>query len=302
MAQVGAALAEKNWFLQRGYLQGAFWAVMICFVSVSNDVLMRFLGDRLNSIEIVFFRFLFSTLFVMPALMRQGMSSLRTSIPLWHVFRAVFGVAALGTWCFAVNKLPLASNTSIMFSQPIFFLILAMIFLSEHIGISRWIATLFGFFGILVMVQPGSDTFQSVALLPLGATFLFAVLDIMTKKMIVTEKTSTLLFYFGIGTTALSFIPTLYVWQAPTMTELAWLAALGFGANAIQFCLFKAFAATEASALMPYRYVELVFATWFGFMFFGEWPAMNTFMGAALIIMSTFYIAYHEVRQEKTAS
>ena len=80
----------------------------------------------------------------------------------------------------------------------------------------------------------------------------------MAKTMIRDEHSYTLLFYFGLGTTLVAGIPAYFYWQEPTLYELSLLALLGIGANLIQVCLFRAFSATEASALAPFRYVEFI--------------------------------------------
>jgi len=105
-----------------------------------------------------------------------------------------------------------------------------------------------------------------------------------------------MLFYFAFGTMTIGLIPALYVWQTPQAIELFWLLCLGAGANLILFCLLKAFSATDISALQPYRYVEIFFATGFGFILFGEIPTILILVGAAIIVPSTFTIAIYETR------
>lgn len=190
-----------GWFMKKGYLQGAFWAMMICFVSVWNDVLMRFLGERLHVAEIIFFRFLFSMVTVVPLMMSRGLTLFKTNHPHLHVFRAFLGVGAFAACCYAVNVMPLSENTTIMFSQPLFFLPLAVLFLKEKVDGPRWIATLFGFAGLVLIIQPGTETFHLVTLVPMAAALQFALLDILAKKMVVTENTYSMLFYFAFGTT-----------------------------------------------------------------------------------------------------
>jgi S-adenosylmethionine uptake transporter len=86
-------------------------------------------------------------------------------------------------------------------------------------------------------------------------------------------------------------------WKMPTLGELSLLFLLGTGANLIQVCLFKAFSATEASSLVPFRYTELVFAVLFGYILFSELPVLRTFIGAGIIIASTLYMSYAEMRK-----
>ena len=244
-----------SWFMRKGYPQGAFWAVMITLVSVTNDILMRFLGAGLDVIQISFFRFFFGMLAVIPLMLSHGTTLFKTSRPWMHFWRAILGVGAIGGACWSVNLMPLSDNTIIMSSQPFFFLPMAAI--------------------------------------------LFAMSDVVAKKMVTTENTHTMLFYFAIGTTLITLVPAILVWQTPSLYQLAMLALLGIGGNLIQVCMIRAFSATEASALSPFRYVEFVFAALFGFVFFMEIPTMVTLAGASFIIAGTAYISYYETRKDR---
>ena len=288
-----------RWFLEKGYLQGAFWAIMICVVSVTNDVFMRLLGQRLPVIEIIFFRFLFSMVTIVPLMMSQGLTLFKTQRPGLHFLRAILGVCAIGACCYSVTVMPLSENTTIMFSQPLFFLPLAVLFLNEKIRISRWVATLIGFIGLILIIQPGTQAFQMVAFVPMLAALFFALLDILAKKMVSTENTYNMLFYFAFGTTVCAFVPALFMWITPTPLEFLYLVLLGLGANLIQVCLIRAFSATDASGLMPFRYVEFIFSSVVGFLLFAEIPSGRLFLGAPLIIAGALFITYYESRKEK---
>lgn len=287
-----------KWFTSKGYAQGAFWMIMIAVVSVSNDFLMRYLG-HLPKFEIVSFRFTFSLLSLLPFLFLRGHNYFRTTIPGLHILRAVLGVGAIGACCYSVNLMPLSENTVIMFTEPLFFLPFAFLMLRERVDRARWFATLIGFLGILVIVQPGTVGFRPVALISVTGAVLFALLDIVAKKMVMREEnTITMLFYFSLGTTLVGLIPLPFIWEPPSFAQLGLLFLLGIGANLIQVCLFYAFSATEASALMPFRYIEFVFSALVGFLFYAEIPTIMALIGTALIITGTFYISYIETRRE----
>lgn len=292
------------WILQRGYLQGVTWAILTALVSVGNDIITKFIGTRLDGLEVSFFRFFFSMLTVLPFMLRQGTGAFKAVSPFNHWLRAIFGVGAIALYIYAIITLPLAKVIVFSFTQPIFFMPLALLFLKEKVTINRWIAAIVGFMGIMVMINPGSDPFNFLVLIPMGAAFLFASLDLLAKKMISNESTLTLLFYFALGTTvagamALGFcvLHGSVIWHTPTLEELLLLFCLGAGANLIQVCLFKAFSATDASSLVPFRYTELVFAVLFGYWFFQELPTVQTWIGAAIIIGSTLYMSYAEMRK-----
>lgn len=316
-----------RWLLSKGYAQGAFWMIMIGVVSVTNDVLMCKLGDDFAVIEVVFFRYLFSMLSVLPFMIQKNKNHFKTDQLSLHFVRALIGAVALAMCCYSVQVLPLAENTAIMFAQPIFFLPMAYFFLSEKVDLNRWIATIIGFLGIIVIafkigasdhIAFNSSVFNYNVLIPVSAAILFAVSCVMVKKMIKEENIFTLLFYFGLGTTLFALMGMLilgtldpsvlksfgldlnkFVWKTPTFGQFCYLASLGIGANLIQVCLFRAYNATDASSLTPYQYTEIIFSVLSGYMFFGQKPGIYLFIGAALIISGTFYISYVETRRQK---
>ena len=156
-----------------------------------------------------------------------------------------------------------------------------------------------GFVGLLFIVQPGMDSFRVESFVPMAAAMLFAYLCVMAKRMISTEHTLTMLFYFGLGTSIIAGIFLPFFWTLPTLYELIFLGLLGVGANLIQVCLFRAYAATDASALAPFRYTEFLFAGTLGFMFFGQIPDLSIILGAGVIGLSAFYISYSETKKKR---
>lgn len=288
-----------NWFTEKGYFQGIFWMIMSCVVSNMNDILTKLAGSRLPGAEVAFFRFLFGALVLLPFMMALGSSAFKTKHPKVHMTRAVLLFLAIAPWCYGLAQLPLTLATTISFTTPFFILPLAKIFLKEHIGIHRCIATLLGFVGIFISLHPDGGTLNPLALLLVCSTVMFASLDIINKKLVTgNEGMLPMLFYSAIGTAILGAVPTWFVWVVPELNELFFLALLGVGSNLILFCLLKAFAATEVSALQPFRYAELVVSAAFGFVIFNELPTMSTLMGAAIIVPATFYIAYVETHKQ----
>ena len=296
-------VSALSWFNRRGYLQGVFWAVMVCLISSLNDVFTRFTGARLDALEVSFFRFLFSLITLIPVMLYFNKSTFKTKKPIFHSIRAILGYIAITCWVAGVTTNQLAISSIMAQTVAFFVLPMAFLFLREKVGWQRTLATLAGFIGILITIQGSGEFSYELASINMNtvwliiAAILFAASDILNKIMVADEHPLTMLFYFALGTTALAALPAMYVWQAPEVTELLWLLCLGCGANLILFCLLKAFAATEISALQPYRYVEIIFATTFGFMLFGELPTVMTLIGAAIIIPSTFIIAMYETRQ-----
>jgi S-adenosylmethionine uptake transporter len=131
------------------------------------------------------------------------------------------------------------------------------------------------------------------------AALLFALSDIVNKKYVSQESNLSMLFYIALGTAVFAFLPAHFGWVSPTPHEYLLLFFLGAGGNLILFFLLKAFSATDVSALAPYRYTELFFAGFFGYLFYQEVPTFWTFVGTGIIIASTASIAYYEIYQNR---
>lgn len=293
-------IPQLSWFNSKGYFQGIFWMLMVCIVSSMNDVLTKQVGTRLSGAEVAFFRFFFSTLVLLPFMLARGKGAFITKYPKAQCIRAVLLVMAMTAWSYGVASLPLTLATTISFTTPFFILPLAKFFLQERVGWQRWAATLFGFAGIIVSIHPSGDSFNPMALALVASTLMFASLDIINKKLLTEDETLlSMLFYSGLGTAILGLVPAILTWQTPTIPELFFLLLLGAGGSLILFCLLKAFAATEVSALQSFRYTEFILSAFFGLLIFQEWPTYSTLLGAGIIIPATLYIAAYESREQK---
>lgn len=275
------------------------------FVSCTNDIISKFMGQRLDAFEVTFFRFFFGLVTLFPFVIAQGKSAFKTNQFFLNVVRGIFGAVSFFLYIYAVIKLPLAEVIIILWTIPLFSLVLSKIFLGENVTKFRWIATLVGFIGLTVTTTWTSDDkfqFNILYCIPIGAAFLFSLQDILIKKMVTAEENRiTMLFYFALITSVVSFPSACKVWMTPTPFELAMLFLLGLGGNLIQYFIFKAFSLVDVSAVAPYRYLELLVTACFAFVFFLEVPGKNVYAGALILIPCTLYLEYSENIKRKKA-
>ena len=298
------------WVNRSGYGQGVFWIILVAITSNLNDILMRLLGSRLPAMEITFFRFLFATLALLPVMIYHGKQAFYTQRPFLHLMRSLLLFGAIGCWVTGLKMVPLVVVSTLALTTNLFVLPMAVVFLNEHVGWQRTIATIIGFIGMMVIVFGETEnayilksllSFDNGTLYLVAAAMMFALSDIINKKFVVRESTLSMMFYIAVGTTVCGAYPAYSVWLSPTTIEYALLAFLGIGGNLILYFLLKAFAATDVSALTPFRYTELFVATFTGFIIWHEIPSLWNLVGAAIIIPSTFAIAYYETHQKKQA-
>jgi S-adenosylmethionine uptake transporter len=271
-------------------------------VSCFNDVVAKFLGKRLDSIEIIFFRFFFSFITLIPFVVVRGAAIFKTSNWRLNVLRGILGAASFYLYTYALMQIHIVEIVTIMWTIPLFALVLSIFFLKEQVNIIRWISTLIGFLGLAFITLYDSDasfSFKFVYIFPIASSFLFAVQDIMVKKMLVKDNRITMLLYFAIVGSVLTFFPAIFVWKNPTLFELSMLLLLGFFANLMQFFIFRAFEAADLSALAPFRYVEFLLSAFLGYIFFGEIARSNVLIGAMILVPSTLYLVYSERSQGK---
>ena len=176
---------------------------------------------------------------------------------------------------------------------------MARFFLDEKVDKTRWLGTLTGFVGVTVVVQPGGASFNPMWLVVLLSAALFAALDVLNKIFVGKESFWAMIFYTAFFTTLISAYPAYLSWVPPSTAQLVLMAFLGGGANLLLYCLLKSFSLVDASALAPFRYVELLWSAVIGALLFAEVPATSTLVGAAVIIPSTLYIVWAENKKSK---
>ncbi len=256
---------------------------------------MKGLGQNLPNMEIVFFRFLFGTISLLPFIFALGHRSWKSERLFLHGIRGLLLFVGISLWCYGLKVLPLATAAVLGFTVPLFTLPLAFIFLGERVHWPRWVATIVGFVGVAAILIPTAFNVSWVAFTLVGASLLFAIIDVINKKLVAKESMVTMLFYSALVTTILSACPTYLVWQSPTSHQLCLLVVSGIGSNLVIYLLLKALTSMEASALAPFRYLEFLMSVVFGFLFFQELPSLYILLGTAIIIPTTIFVGFYEV-------
>lgn len=256
--------------------------------------IVRYVSRELHPFEVAFFRNLFGLGLMAPWIVRVGRDSLTTRRWAMHLLRSLAGLAAMLTLFTALSLLPLAEVTALTFTAPLFTTIGAAVILGETVKARRWSATLVGFAGALIILRPGAETIRPESLIALAAAALMACAFLTVKSLSRTEHPNTIVLMMGVLMTPLSLVPALFVWTPPTAHLWGWLAAMGLAATIGQVFLTRAFAAADASAVLPFDFSRLVFVAILGYVFFGERPDVWTWAGAGVIVAASGYIAHRE--------
>ena len=296
-------LLRHRWQALPLAVRAALLMVIGCVLFSIMGALVKHLGQRLDSLQIVFFRSLFGLLAVLPvAFGQRGRHAFRTTHPWGHVLRGAVAVAAMIAGFYATARLPLTDSTAISFTAPLFMILTAIFLLGEKVRWRRGLATIAGFIGVLVMVRPAGGALDTAVLVGLIGAFLVALSTTLLKRLSTTEEPLTILVYFGLLSSLMTAIPAFFVWRPLTGAESVLLVLVGALGAVGQFCAVRAYAAAELMAIAPIDYSRLVFAGILGFLMFRELPDSYTLIGAAIIVGSTSYIAYREAQLSRRQS
>lgn len=301
-ARLPPASWRQRWSGLPGSVRGPLLILASCVLLTTMAVIVKALGDHLDSLQLAFFRALFGFLIVLPFVSRAGLRVFRTRRLGGHVGRALAG--SLGVVCgfYGLTHLPLADVTAINFTQPLFTVLLAGLLLRELVGPRRRLATAVGFVGVLVMLRPGTGLLETAALVALLGALAAAVVRLMIKQLSATETPLTILLYQGMITSVILALPAALVWQPPSLAETALMMLAAGSASIGHVLMIRGYAVADASALAPFDYARLPIAAAFGFFLFAEVPDRYSLLGALLIAASTLYIARREARLARGAA
>ena len=289
------ARLNRTWEGLPANLRGALWMVVATMLLTVMGALVKYLGRELHSFQIVFFRCLIAVVCMLPFIAHAGIRSLATRRPGMHALRTAMGISAMTCVFYAFSHMPFAEAMAIIFSRPLFAVTLAVLLLGETVGWHRTAAAVVGFLGVVMMVKPGTAAFDPVSLVAVTAAMLGGFIAIVIKKLSRTETTTTIVMWFAVGGTIISFVPMLVVWSAPTLAQWGLLFLVGVLGVAGQTSLTRAFSTGETSFVTPFDYMRLVLAALFGLLIFREIPDTWAIIGAVVIVSSGYYVARREL-------
>jgi drug/metabolite transporter (DMT)-like permease len=260
-------------------------------------LLIKLLGQNYPATLQTFYRQAFGLAVMLPIILRDPPGAFRTTRPGILLFRALAGTIGMILSFYAYQMMPLADANALSFTRTLWLVPLAAFVLKERVGPRRITATLVGFLGAMLMLQPASQGSMGVpALAALVAAFLVALTVAGMKFMTRDHTTTTLMTWSAVLGFVLSIPPALFVWRWPTLPDLLLLGAMGVLGTITQACYIKGMAEGDAAVMAPVDYTRLVFAILFGYVWFHDVPNLLTMIGAGIIIVSTLYITVRESR------
>ena len=278
--------------MQNNIRLGIWLMCATSFVFAVQDGISRHLAAEYNVLMIVMIRYWFFAAFVIAIAIRtQG--SIRvaaaTSQPFLQITRGLLLAAEICVMVFAFVKLGLIESHAIFASYPLLVAALSGPILGETVGWRRWTAIAIGFVGVLVILQPGVGVFSPYAVIPLTSAILFAIYGLLTRYAAQRDKAATSFFWTGVvGAIGMTCVGV-WFWEPMIGPDWIWMGALCITGVTGHFLLIKTYEVAEASAVQPFAYLQLVFATSIGISVFGEKLEFNVAIGACIVVAAGLF-------------
>lgn len=274
------------------------------FLFMAMASLIKASSAEVPSFQAVFFRSFFAlpVIVIWLAARKELSTGLRTKKPAAHFWRGIIGTSAMGCGFAALGLLPLPEVTAIGFASPLITVLLAAVLLGERVRAFRLTAVGIGLLGVLVILWPrlsiSPQEMEMAAtlgvVLVLTSAGLRSFAQIHIRRMVQTEQTAAVVFYFSLTATFLSLFTIPFGWVVPSVPVLWMLISAGLIGGVGQIFLTSSYRFAEASTLAPFEYASMLFALIFGYVLFGEVPTGIMMIGVAIVMSAGVLIIWRE--------
>ena len=286
-------------------LRGIAFKLASVLVFIVMASMIKSTADHVPAGQTVFFRSFFAipVIFVWLAVRRELPGGLKTANPFGHFWRGLMGTLAMGFGFAGLGYLPLPEVTAIGYAAPILTVVFAAMFLGEEVRLFRISAVAMGMVGVMIVVYPRLTVLSGDAagyleafgaMVVLGGAVFASLAQVFVRRLVNTEPTAAIVFYFSLTATALSLITIPFGWVWPTPGEAAILVAAGLLGGVGQILLTSSYREADASLVAPFDYASMIFALGIGYFVFAEVPTLPMLAGAALIVTAGGLIIWRE--------
>lgn len=283
-----------------GNVQGALWMLASAATFTLMTSLVKFLGENYSPALQTFYRSAAGIIVLAPLILRDPRGALHATKPGILIYRALAGTLGMVLAFWAYQEMPLAEANALSFTRTLWIVPLAIFILREKIGMWRLGATLAGFIGVLIMLQPTiANAVGWPAAAALASALLFATTVTGVKVLTRDHSMKVLMVWSALLGFMFSIPMAMIEWHWPSLPDLALLSAMGVLGLITQACYLKGMALGDAAAMAPIDYTRLVFAILFGLVMFQEAPNAIVMFGALIVIGSTLVITLREMRVKR---
>jgi drug/metabolite transporter (DMT)-like permease len=275
-------------------LRGILMSLAATTVFAASDTTAKYLTASMPVIEIIWIRYAIFVLFAGLLARPAGPHALWPRSPALQLLRGLCVVGSAVLFVFGTRSMQIAQASTISFISPLLITVLSIPLLGEVVGVRRWAATAAGMLGVVIVARPGTGGFQPAALFGVASSACWALALVITRKMATTERSSTTLMWTACSGAIVLTVLLPFVVVPPSLPHLLLALVVGVLASAGQWLVVLAHRLAPASVLAPFSYSQLIWATFAGWLVFGNLPDEWTLVGAAIIIASGLYTAHRE--------
>jgi S-adenosylmethionine uptake transporter len=288
--------------INKSNLYGILWILVNNLAMVIQTALIKNLSQSMHKFQVLVLYKVTVFLFVLPLVFYKGFGLIKTKKLHLHFLRAFLSITAAMVYVTALQHMPITTAMAVGFTEPLFVSLLAVVILKEYINIHVIIAAVIGFCGILIVTNPGSDTFNIYSLVVVAAAVIWAFDMIVIKLLGKTENPIQYLFYISLFSTLLGLSQTylhsyftnspLPEWSSIDIKHVPKILALAGLYFTHLLAVFKAFQHANLSVLAPFDFSRIVFSTILDVALFNIAVNVETIVGALVIVSSSVYIVW----------
>ena len=283
-----AAIPADN--LRGILLMGAGFAAFSC-----ADIMAKILTESYHPVQIAWTRQFGISVLAIGFLLSRGIGLLKSAAPGLQLLRGLCALVSALSFIFAIRYVPLADAVAVSFAAPFMVTILGATVLGEPVGFRRWSAVAIGFIGTLIIVRPGLGVFHPAILIVLLAALAFSMRQIVSRSIGKRDPTLTTLAYTALTSFVLLVPPMILVWRTPqNATDLGLMIGVTLFSGLGEFLIIKALEIAHAVVVAPMQYTQILYATGLGFLVFGYFPDLWTWLGIVIVVASGLYVIYRE--------
>lgn len=278
---------------------GVLWVLAdMLLVTGGMTALVKAQGLVYPAFQLVFIRSLIGLMFILPLIWRHRHEMRAVRHPWRNILRISCNAIALSSQFLAYTMLPLAVVNAIGFTRPLLTMALAVAVLGERVSKWRWAGAAIAFGGVLFMLAPGGVPLSLGVVVAL-LTVIFGSLAIIQTRMLREENTTVMMVFYTVGLAVITAVPAFILWKPVAALDWIPLLAIGFLAQAGQYCFLRAYRVADASVLAPIGYMSIVVAAISGYLFFGEVPDRRVVVGASVVLVGLQLTVYLDRRRTR---
>jgi drug/metabolite transporter (DMT)-like permease len=261
--------------------------------------------------ELAFFRSFFAILPVVVFLAWRGelVAGVKTQHVRRHLARGLAGTGGMLFGFYALTMLPFAEATTLNYATPLIIVVISALFLDETVRLYRWSAVVLGLIGVIIISWPrltllttGVDQQAAVGVGAAMLACLFAAIAmVQVRKLVHTEKSATIVFYFSLSSTVISLTTLPLGWVMPSPIQLIYLVTAGICGGIAQILLTESYRHADMSVIAPFEYTSLIFSIGIGFFVFSDMPTWHVLVGGLIVVGSALFVIYRERQLGKVA-